>query len=573
MATPAGPSAGDAPAWNRFRRLLVGLVVCRGLVYLCVLPPFEAWDEYQHVGYVEHVRRTGRTPVLNETTYPASLLPGVIAFPQCKYALEQIGHLGAVGYADYWALGGREGFHPMPRPLGRDPGPVPLYQAQHGSLSYRLAVPLYVALGGAAQLRRSVGGLRLANVLLTAAAVWVATGAIGRLMRSRKDAALVGLLIALHPLFLINGARVANDALGVFLATLTIAAALELPGRRPVARGVGVGLLAGLAIAAKTVHFGLVPFLGVCWLLMVATRREVPKRRALLAGVGMATGCLLVILPDLRWNLAHYGMPTIMQEALVNRRNGKTGADLLATALRMKWRPQLLNLWLRWSMLAGGWSFLDTSYRWVWRYRHLVVAGLVGWAWLVVPRSRRRPAPFRSARTPLAIVALGGGYTGALAGHMVQSTLAWGTSSTNSWYACAATPWYLALIVGGALCWPVGRLRFALPVALAVTFVAAEGVLVWGAMVPTYAGGVGGWEALQRLATLQMTPLGTPTLLLAQACTLFLFARALFAWGTMREVEPARVAAATAGWRGDAGHRVSRSAAAEHLERSPNEPA
>ena len=115
----------------------------------------------------------------------------------------------------------------------------------------------------------------------------------------------MGLLVAAHPLFLINGARVANDALGILLATLAIAAALRLgEGRRLLAQSALVGVLTGLAIAAKAVHFGLVPFVGVCWLLMVAANREVPKGRAALAAIALAAGCLVVIGPDLRWNLA-----------------------------------------------------------------------------------------------------------------------------------------------------------------------------------------------------------------------------------------------------------------------------
>ena len=54
--------------WRRVRVLLVALVVCRGVVVLSILPPFEGWDEYQHVAYVEHMRRTGRAPVAGQTT-------------------------------------------------------------------------------------------------------------------------------------------------------------------------------------------------------------------------------------------------------------------------------------------------------------------------------------------------------------------------------------------------------------------------------------------------------------------------------------------------------------------------
>ena len=62
----------DDRFWKRTRFLLVALVLCRGLVWLCVLPPFEGWDEYQHVGYVQHVAETGRAAVLGETNVPAS---------------------------------------------------------------------------------------------------------------------------------------------------------------------------------------------------------------------------------------------------------------------------------------------------------------------------------------------------------------------------------------------------------------------------------------------------------------------------------------------------------------------
>ena len=62
-------------------------------------------------------------------------------------------------------------------------------------------------------LRRSVGGLRLANLLLTVAAVWVVLEVVDRRVRSRRIAAWIGLAIAAQPLFLINVVRVSSDAL------------------------------------------------------------------------------------------------------------------------------------------------------------------------------------------------------------------------------------------------------------------------------------------------------------------------------------------------------------------------
>jgi hypothetical protein len=79
-------------------------------------------------------------------------------------------------------------------------------------------------------------------------------------------------------------------------------------------------------------------------------------------------------------------------------------------------------------------------------------------------------------------------------------------------------PWFLALVSAGGLAWPLGRLRPALPWALAATGLAGEVVGVWGAMVPTYTGNAATWpETLARLACLQPAALGSATLLLALA--------------------------------------------------------
>ena len=532
----SGPLNPGEALWLRIRLLLVGLVVCRGLVLLCVMPPFEGWDEYQHVGYVEHVRTTGRAAVFGETMVSTALLAGMVEFPHGRSALEQVGWLGAVGHPTYWTRGEASGVRAIR--LREISATVPLYQAQHGSLYYRLAAPLFATLGGTGDLRWSVGGLRLANLILTAVAVWIALGAVGRLLRSERDAALVGLLIATQPLFLMNGVRVANDALGVMLATAAIAGTLALDGRRVLVKGVALGALVGLAIAAKAVHFGLVPFVGVCW-LMVMMRERTSKGRSVLSAFALTSGCLAVVGPELGWNLAHHGMLSPMQEAVKNRADGRTTADLIAAALHLNWRVRLSDLWLRTNLLAGGWSFLGTSPRWVMRYTQLVLAGLIGWIWVASAWTRPRPSPFRSVRGLVGCVVLCLGYTAALGYHMAQSQLAWGVPTTNPWYACAATPWFLVLVAGGALCWPLGPLRPALLILLATTFVASEQISVWGAMVTTYSGGAGGMEAFGRLARLQPPLFGTATLLAAGAGVPALFGVTIVLWARFGVRDPA----------------------------------
>ena len=102
---------------------------------------------------------------------------------------------------------------------------------------------------------------------LIATAVWVSLKVLRRVVRRKRDAALIGMAIAAaSPLFLMNGARVANDALGVFLATLAIASSLALVSRtddrRLALHGATTGCLIGLAIMAKATNSRMIPLRG-----------------------------------------------------------------------------------------------------------------------------------------------------------------------------------------------------------------------------------------------------------------------------------------------------------------------
>ncbi len=496
----------DVPGWSRrYRNLLLGLVVCRGLAYLCVLPPFEGWDEYQHLGYVVLAGESRDRPEPGGTNVPRSLLAAARAFPQPRLALDQMGGWGGGDYVGYWTSDGQP---------STESGDIGLYQAQHGPLYYRLASPLFAMAGGVSDLRRSVGLLRLVNLLMTLGAVGIAIGAA------------VGTLIAAHPLLLINGVRVANDALGVLIATWAVAGLLNPdPGRR-VARWGGLGALIGLAVLAKEVHFGLIPFAACCWLLATIRERP-PAGRSLLWGLALALGFLAVTQGELRANLARHGGLTSAQEVSAGDR---AGTSLRDAAHRVDWVDQMERLWLREGLLVGGWSYLRPSRTQIKAYRIVIVAGLLGWSWLLVRRYRPSPPLIRSRSTALACVALGLGYALALGYHVLLSEAAWGRPSTNPWYACAALPW-LAILVGcGGMTWPLGRWRPLVPLATAGVCLATEAVMIWGLMVPTYSGGAGGWEALHRLARLQPTVFGTATLVAASAGELVIVGLALVAW-------------------------------------------
>lgn len=538
-------SAGPGPSafWRWASCLIVGLVLVRGFVVLCVLPPFEGWDEYQHVGYVERMRQGEGRPVLGEAVVPPELMARLVAFPQPHTALaDGLGQSGAVGYAAFWAR-----YDPR-RPETTPPKPRPyrqaLYQAQHGPLYYRLAAPWFAAAGGTGNPRASIALLRLGNLILTAAAVALVLGVLRRVVGSERLAALLVLPLACHPLFLLNGARVANDALGVLLASVAVGLGLALAlgrggaGRRASWCALALGIVTGLATQAKATNLALLPFAGACWLVAAARGHRdgsTTPGQAARAGLVLTVGLIATGLGDLAFNLAHHGLPTAMQEALVNRRNGRTSADLLRTAETFRWGRELRRLWTRELYFKGGWSFLRTAAQATLAYQFLAKLGLIGWAVgglrQLGRRSGRGRSPdagpiFSAPAVPALLGLLVLSYSAALAYHMVQSKLAWGTPTTCPWYACPALPWFLALVgAGGLTWWPVGRLRESFCWSLAVVCLAGEIVGVWGWMVPTYAAGADSTlEALRRLAVLQPTALGTATLLTATALEVALIA-------------------------------------------------
>lgn len=301
---------------RRVAALLAVVVIARGLILMCAMPPFEGWDEYQHVGYLQHLVEGGATPVVGQTNVPRAVLEGAVAFPQPYSAVRGgLSSVGGLGYSDYWA-GMKSGTAPSFRE-----GELKLYQAQHGPLSYRILAPAFAASGGARDFRSSVAGVRLMNLMLTAAAVVMAFLILGRHLAGRRAAAWVGLVLATYPLFLLNGVRVANDGLAVLLATLTVGLGLSLSAKpwpnpsRMILGCLATGLVAGLAVMAKATNYALAPFLGFC-IFLIALRPEVTLRRAAACGATMMAGFLAVTQAELRFNLAHYGSISSMQEEI-----------------------------------------------------------------------------------------------------------------------------------------------------------------------------------------------------------------------------------------------------------------
>ena len=484
---------------------------------LCILPPFEGWDEYQHVACLQHRLERGVHPTVGGTSVPAALIQQLPGFPQPRFALDQIQGSGARGYAEFW--------NPPEPPRGACT--VALYQAQQEPLYYRLAAPVFALAGGLADLRTSVFTLRALNLLLLAAAVVLAGVP---LLHTRTAATPPTLLaIATVPILLYSGLRVANDALALAFSMAALFLLDRVTGARPRCAALAAGLAAGAAICTKTTALPVVPA-ALTLTGLAYWRGALSPRTATHVAGAFVLGCLVVAGPGLAANVRAFGALTPMQEGLDNARAGHGTGDLVRHALALDWIEVLRRNWTRDPLWVGGWSYLRPP-SWL-RTAHeaLLLLGLVA----VLATGRRPPGSTAGLRA----MATAGWATLAIGYVSLHSSLLHGDASLTPWYLAFAWPAVLTAVIQGFYSLPWRRVGPVLTAALITVFVAAETHGVLHRMPRAYAGAELWNGAASRLASLRPPWLGTNTLLITLALWLLL-------WGlTLRELwryaEPAR---------------------------------
>lgn len=476
------------------------LFIARGVFLLCVLPPLEGWDEYQHVAYIAYLDEHGEPPVLSdECAVPRSLYPALVALPHAGFGVEQLGQIGARDYEGFWWADSP----PRVRPDAPD---ILLYQAQHAPLYYRLALPVYRAASQDGDLLSVISKLRLVNVGIGAVSLAVALAAIGLVVQDGRARFLIGILVALQPMFLLNSARVANDALGVLLGTLAIAWLLLMSKRNILLAAAGSGLLVGAAILAKSVNIALIPF------ALFVLGRQVWRggRQAILSALGIAGFTLaagLVTFNYFQANLNRFGMLTPMQEAVANRAAGLTAGGFVQAAMRVDWIEEAWRLLSRKTLWVGGWSMLPPPWLLLKLHQGLILAALTG-AWFALSAGRRRERRIIDPGGSLPVIILCLGMGAGLCYHGIHSQIAWGRVATNSWYAAIVFPWLLVLVVQGLNLLPGRRTGMTLGVALAAVYSLTELTGVLLVMAPTYAASTEPSIIWQRLSIMHPGYLG-----------------------------------------------------------------
>jgi hypothetical protein len=506
-------------SWRAFCLLIVAVFLLRGVMLACVIPPFEMWDEYQHLGYIAYVSQKGETPVFGKANVPTDVLEAVVRFPQSPAAEEQLRQYGGKVGADYWRGGGEATFRP-----GQ---PCALYEAQQPPIYYWLAAPVYGALGGVKHAGTVVAVFRLANIGLVGAGLLVFLFWLRRNVREPRAAMLAGMWVVFHPLILLNSARVSNDALAFALGIVGVIWAIELRGPRMSLKSAALGVFAGIAALVKTTDLALLPLALACIAAApgrfrasgVGPRQSAGAAAALLGGFFAVTGYYFV------FNFRQFGVPFPMQEAIMNHRNHVSLSAYLSWVEPVHvrfWIVTGLALLVKYNLWVGGWDGLAAPGAFPIAYA--AILGIAGAGALVPLMRKKSAAVFVDSRA----VALGILFFLLIVGemwlHAVSSLLAWGVVTTNPWYAAVGMPWVLAALAAAAWQWRATPLGVAPIAAMPILFVVTEFDGVWWRMIPAYSQRAAGWGALGRLASLQPGFLGSATLLAVSVAALVLIA-------------------------------------------------
>ena len=474
-------------AWWLLTGLLITAFLARGPLYLSVFPPFEGWDEYQHLAYIIHLDETGTIPVFNKSNVSAALRPLIAAMPHSQWGGDQVKEWGALSYAEFW--------NAPARASSAERSTFRLYQAQQPPLAYVVDLPIWRALSGGDSLA-AIAAIRTVNLLLVAAALVLFAAALERLVPAFAPRVAVLALVCLHPLFFQNLARVANDGLAVATGIAGISLLLLADGRTLLTRGLLAAVCLAASVSAKQTSLTLIPAF-VVGLPLIGWAHGLSAGRLWRVTSIAVVAFLLLVAPMWLWSYQHYGAILTTQDTIELAQKGSVVAALITSARTLDWGPVIDFLLVPGRAWVGGWSFLEVQkpladlYSWSWQLLLLTagvgaVVALLRRAW----RGDRAASTLRTDRVTTAgsvvcamvviFTALGMLY------HAVQGNAVFGRSFTNPWYFMTAQPFLLVLVVRGLEA--INRwLATVAAAALAVLFVAIDLHGTWVQMPAHYA--------------------------------------------------------------------------------------
>jgi hypothetical protein len=277
-------------ASNQVAALLLLAVLCLGIAWLAVLPPWEGFDETAHWSYIQQLSDTGKAPRYGVDHLAADVdaYRGPMRYGETP-PFEKTGHMTYREAGRASLRGGLGG--PTTYRQGRSLN----WQSQHPPL-------YYIVMGAAYRLTRTLGWvphlfvLRLTSFLIAFAGLTIGVLTTRAYVRSIPGmrGVWVGPIMAAWPLifpqFIPEFARLGNDSLCLLLTSLAWALLLDiLRDRRSWMVAPVLGLVLGCGLLTKAFFLPISGGIGV-----VLLARFVLTRRIHDLGQALAVGLLAV---------------------------------------------------------------------------------------------------------------------------------------------------------------------------------------------------------------------------------------------------------------------------------------
>ena len=286
-------------ALHGFAIALFLFVVVRGSVLSFLLPPFEGWDEYQHLATAEYVYLHNKFPSIEETV-PEPMWDYLRSTGHPDESAKQLPGLGVRNYrGEVWNQAMSAWVLPSEIEI-KELKAQRLYQSQQGPLYYYLLAYLKRGLSPTAY-QPWADTARFVNVVLYGLSlvmwVYILTLTSNRRRYSTNNIRMSMVLAALCPLAIYNAARVGNDVLAIFFASsaillyyLLLRAIIDSKSKiqwKIIGGFLLIGLISGLAVISKALAIVVLP------VLLLGTVYRFKKRRWQYAGA-IAIGYLLM---------------------------------------------------------------------------------------------------------------------------------------------------------------------------------------------------------------------------------------------------------------------------------------
>jgi len=339
----------EALPWKKITIALTLLIIARGILLLCVLPPFEGWDEYQHIAYIVYIKEQREIPRFGYSTVPQSMKEMLQQYPHAPYDYAQTGDTqgwGTKTYDEFWISEHND--------IVKDVDPVPLYEGQQMPLYYLLALPFWTLFSSVSYLA-GIYALRLINVLLLAAAVFIFLRTLQTCIDNVTHRLVIGLLVATAPMYLINAARISCDALAILFGSLTLYFTIAALRKNP---------FRSLALASSFLALGILSKATMCMMVPVVLTGIVicGYQRRVSSPVKTFAACALIVVvllgPFYYYHYRAAGGFYRMIEVMTSRVQGKSNLWIWSQALDVGWTTRFREWLFCRELWCSGWSFI-----------------------------------------------------------------------------------------------------------------------------------------------------------------------------------------------------------------------